>query len=75
MKVILWKSDDPVSITVEFWKHSHLFAMISSIQLNPFHTVDLYRQAIYIDKYLARQFGNGYSMLNSTHIEQLRKLG
>ena len=36
-----------------------------------FHAIDLYRQA----KYLARQFGNGYSMLSSTDIERLRKPG
>ena len=45
--------------------------MISSIQEVLFHTVDLYRQV----KSLARQFGNGYSMLNSADIERLRKPG
>ena len=35
VKVILWKSDDPVSITVKLWKYSDLFVMISSI-VDPF---------------------------------------
>ena len=41
--------------------------MISLIQVDPF----LYRQA----KYLARQFGNRYYMLNSSHKGGLRKPG
>ena len=52
-----------------------LYTVVPSLQVQHkkilFHTIDLYRQA----KYLARQFGNDYSMLNSTDIEGLRKPG
>ena len=71
VKVILWKSDDPVSITVEFWNILTYLQWLVQYKKILFHTVDLYRQA----KYLARQFGNGYSMLNSADIERLRKPG
>ena len=71
VKVILWKSDDPVSITVEFWNILTYLQWLVQYKKILFRTVDLYRQ----DKYLARQFRNGYSMLNSTDIERLRKPG
>ena len=71
VKVILWESDDPVSITVEFWNILTYLQWLVQYKKILFHTVDLYRQA----KYLARQFGNGYFMPNSTNIERLRKPG
>ena len=71
VQVILWKSDDPVSITVEFWNILTYLQWLVQYKKILFRTVDLYRP----DKYLARQFRNGYSMLNSTDIERLRKLG
>ena len=36
VKVISWKSDDPVSITIEIWNYFDLFVMISSVQVDPF---------------------------------------
>ena len=65
VKVILWKCNDPLSTTVEFWNILTYLQWLVQYKKILFHTVDLYRQA----KYLARQFGNGYSILKGTLVQ------